>query len=117
MQASVKGSRGEWWRKIPHPTYGNWGGRLKTDPDWTDDYSPEPFDKMDALFEDHDINLRQIELADLDEYEGKIARIEADVVLGQGLQEDLRPYLYPNRFLGQFYGPAYHSASKIIFKK
>lgn len=42
------------WRKIPHPSYGNWGGAYNT---CNKDVCPLPIDGMDAAFEIHDNDL------------------------------------------------------------
>lgn len=40
------------WRKLPHPTYGNYGGRNKIGGKYL-----EPIDWMDEAFQRHDIEL------------------------------------------------------------
>lgn len=45
-----------WWRKIPHPSYGNWGGRTNTHE--FDGNEPKPIDKLDKCFLRHDKALR-----------------------------------------------------------
>ncbi len=43
----------DWIRYIPHPHYGNWGGRRNTHDDW----DVEPIDEMDTAFRKHDFAL------------------------------------------------------------
>ena len=71
---------------------------------------------MDEFFMDHDFNLRQAsELQTRAEWAAAVK--EADAILAHDLRfHDLRPFLYPNKFLGKLYGPAYHASSKLIFK-
>ena len=42
------------WRKFPHPTYGNYGGRTNKG----SNYSEQPIDGLDAIFMLHDVSLR-----------------------------------------------------------
>ena len=83
-----------WLRKIPTPTYGEFGGSYQ---EFTG-----PVDKMDGLFRDHDENLRW---ADCQE-----ERDLADRELAVGLRQDLKPY---HRKL---YGPIYCWVAKLVFR-
>lgn len=82
-----------WWRRIPHPQYGNYGGAKR---------HKDPVDKMDKLFKIHDRNIEKAVT--------KKDREEADKKLGVGLRRDLRPYKR------KIYGPVYHWFAKLIFK-
>ena len=43
-----------WWRALPHPTYGNFGGAENTG-----DRKLEPVDWMDMAFKRHDLSLKK----------------------------------------------------------
>jgi hypothetical protein len=105
----------EWWRKIPHPAYGNWGGLRRTDPDFCDDEIPAPFDKMDEAFMYHDIELREADHLE-DEVARLVARKAGDRKLGRALRDPIHPFCYPSSGLGKFYGPVYQAGAKLIFR-
>lgn len=63
------------WRKLPHPHYGNFGGRTNTSKVCCE----KPIDEMDTLFKIHDIELSLAE--------NKYDKYLADYSLFQGLKE------------------------------
>lgn len=65
----------EFWRKIPHPTYGNYGGKRKTG----NNYTATPIDPMDYLFRLHDMTLLY--------NEDPLSRALADISLFNGLKD------------------------------
>lgn len=111
-----------WMRKIPHPTYGNYGGRNKR---CTGDSCPAPVDGMDALFCQHDLDLQEAEKFERDiprlrekfpfkpekffKNRVKEMRKEADRVLGEGLKHFKGPYARP------VYGRMYRKLAGVIF--
>lgn len=94
----------EWLRRLGKldPGYGVCGGYNR------DCAPPQPVDKMDMLFQEHDQNLYQTNF--LEEPEKSIARKEADKILAQGLRKDLKPYSR------KIYGPIYHFFAKMVFR-
>lgn len=63
----------KWIRKLPHPSYGNYGGAKNT---CENESCPLPVDWMDELFQDHDIALKkakfdwEVKIADKDLWNG-----------------------------------------------
>lgn len=97
------------WRKIPHPTYGNYGGAKARCNSAQKRVCPMPVDEMDACFQAHDEDLRKAR-QDLNEYMVERKEEAADKRLARGLREDLRPYFYP------VWGPIYRRLAMCIFR-
>jgi len=87
-------------RFIPHPTYGNYGGRTKT---CLSGLCPMPIDAMDDVFKRHDIRLATAQ--------NKEERQEADKLLYKELK-DIKPKYLKHKIYGRFY----RSMCLIIFK-
>ena len=90
----------EWFRRIPHFSYGNFGGA---------DRHKDPVDEMDKLFRKHDADLRSAKKI-TDKKLRKRACKQADKDLGRALQYDLSPY---HR---KIYGPLYRFFASLIFR-
>lgn len=85
-------------RKIPHPTYGNYGGAKKK---CTTHRCLAPIDWMDKAFMEHDIDLRKAKT--------KEDRDKADKELGRKLRQG-----NPKKL--KLYGKLYRVASMWVFK-
>jgi hypothetical protein len=81
------------FRKIPHPTYGNYGGARKK---CESDSCPAPIDWLDYAFMEHDNDLKNMNSAYADKKLGKALR--------NGKPEKLT-----------FYGKIYLFACKCLF--
>jgi len=86
------------WRKIPHPTYGNFGGREKRAGS-----GKKPIDWMDAVFEKHDLELKAAK--------NEVEVDEADCMLVERLLEG-----NPKELLFPIYGRIYRWGALIIFR-
>ncbi len=87
-----------WWRRIPHPKYGNWGGMGNTHK--FDGTEPKPIDKLDKCFLKHDKALSKAKTPKGEK--------QADKRLSEcAKQADKLP----------FYGKLYRMAVIIIFKR
>ena len=87
------------WRRIPHPTYGNYGGRAKKG----HKYLLKPIDCLDAVFMLHNISLR-------DSFENKYKISKADEALFENLKK-----VSLLRIKRPIYGHLYWLGSLVIF--
>jgi len=90
------------WRWIPHPGYGNYGGRSKRCENRKKGVCPVPVDGMDMLFQQHDTALHGTK----DKRDRKLA----DKALARGLWQ------YEGKYARPVYGRLYRFAAFIIFK-
>lgn len=92
----------DWWRKLPHLTYGDFGGR---------NIDHKPNDWMDECFYMHDV---QLELADKIEFPNKrkAAKLKADHNLAVCLRNKPKGAKYSR----PIYGPIYNFFAKQVFK-
>ena len=88
------------FRKIPHPTYGNYGGAYKRCRKGKGK-CPLPIDWMDKAFREHDLALRKAK--------SKKGECQADHRLGSKLRRGNAKVLSP-------YGKIYLFGAKLIFK-
>jgi hypothetical protein len=94
-----------WWRKIPHPTYGNCGGGTLD----CELGNHQPIDEMDELFLEHDTNLWLTEQLDFN-YERWRGKLEADQILIDGLKSlDVKKLKRP------IYGRMYRLGAITVF--
>lgn len=88
------------FRKIPHPTYGNYGGAYKRCRKGKG-RCPLPIDWMDKAFREHDLALRKAKT--------QKGRDQADHRLGVKLRRGNKKKL-------NWYGRLYLAGAKLIFK-
>ena len=105
----------EWLRRMPHPTYGNYGGyskrcvieglhvkRAKC---------PLPVDAMDGLFRQHDHDLREARriYSPGEKRDRMIAKADHDLAVGLRALPKIRGYKKP------IWGPTYRLLAMTIF--
>lgn len=97
-----------WLRKVPHPLYGNYGGRPRK---CRGETCPLPVDKMDVLFMRHDADLYEANKKQSSIEKSRLREL-ADKNLAYGLrnEDDLKPYAQ------KIYGPIYNRMARLIFK-
>lgn len=95
-----------WMRGIPHPLYGNYGGRPRK---CRGEVCPMPVDGMDNLFRKHDSDL-YIANHMSNEEERKMYQKQADHDLAIGLRKYKGPYA------NKLYGPMYRRMAMLVFR-
>lgn len=101
----------DWIRRLPHPTYGNYGGRLARCISHNKDSCPFPIDWMDQAFMKHDIDLRAADKLD--------PETDANLIEFKKRQADKDLYKHLKRGNPRslsLYGKLYRRACLIIFK-
>jgi len=88
----------KWFRKIPHPSYGNWCGAKNTHIAWD---GKKPIDKMDRACRYHDFKLRSAI--------NKKEELKADAYLWKRMKK-IKPKTL------SLYGKLYRRCCLIIFK-
>jgi hypothetical protein len=98
-----------WWRYIPHPKYGNYGGRDQTCVEYGH-HCPLPVDWADTHFKQHD---RDLEAANSKKGLNKLAaKYRADRRLGRNLWKGKLSKL---KYKSALYRNTYVVLSRIIF--
>lgn len=98
------------WRKIPHPTYGNYGGAYNKCKHQIGGYCPIPIDWMDTGFKNHDTALDVAKKYSNKKLRKKHSK-DADKVLGKALRCG-----DPKELKCKIYGRVYLKGAKIIFR-
>ena len=102
----------EWVRHLPHPGYGNYGGRTRRCVALKAKVCPLPIDGMDSLFQEHDGALRiaKMIIEAGGTSKGEAMREVADEKLAKGLAS------YKGSYKRKIYGPIYRWLSRIAFR-
>lgn len=104
----------EWIRYLPHPGYGNYGGRNRCcQSNRTDKgHCPLPVDAMDRLFQKHDHDLREARRIYSPGVKREKLIQKADEDLARGLR-NLHPW---KGYRQKIWGPIYRILASIPFR-